>query len=35
VNLKVEECLAHCLLRARVEILSACAELFVRNGSNH
>jgi len=35
LNSKVEECLAHCLLRARVEILSACAELFARESSNH
>ena len=27
---KVENCLAHCLLRARVELLAACSELFRR-----
>ena len=26
----VEGCLAHCLLRARVELLDACSELFRR-----
>ena len=28
---KVENCLAHCLLRARVELLAACSELFACN----
>ncbi len=28
---KVEECLAHCLLRARVELLAACSDLFENN----
>jgi len=35
VNTEVEERLAHCLLRARVEILAACATLFKRDTKSH
>ena len=35
IHMQAEECLAHCLSRARAELLAACGELFTSNQVRH